>query len=74
MLEVLVRIVCAIMMVWMGYYVIKKIINGNNFVFNIKNISLVLTLIFFSVLLYSIEYTMLYSLTIFLLNFCPLLI
>lgn len=68
MLEVLVRIVCAIMMVWMGYYVIKKIINGNNFVFNIKNISLVLTLIFFSVLLYSIEYTMLYSLTIFLLN------
>ena len=40
MLEVLVRIVCAIMMVWMGYYVIKKIINGNNFVFNIKNIEI----------------------------------
>lgn len=68
MLEELSRIFCAMLMTLMGYYIIGKITSKKINIISFKNILLVIILIAFTVILYSIEYTMLYSLTIFLLN------
>lgn len=69
MLEVLVRVVCAILLTVTSYYIIKKILNEKSSQkISFKTVLLLLILIIFSVILYKIQYTSLYTITIFLLN------
>ena len=68
MLEVFVRIICAIIMTSTSFYIIKKIIGDNNEKISLKNIGYLLIIMILSVVLYKIQYTMIYSLTIYLIN------
>lgn len=69
MLEVLVRVVCAILLTVTSYYIIKKILNEKSSQkISCKIVLLLLILIIFSVISYKIQYTSLYTITIFLLN------
>ena len=68
MLEVCVRIICAIIMISTSFYIIKKIIGDNNEKISLKNIGYLLIIMILSVVLYKIQYTMIYSLTIYLIN------
>lgn len=68
MLEVCVRIICAIIMTSTSFYIIKKIIGDNNEKISLKNIGYLLIIMILSVVLYKIQYTMIYSLTIYLIN------
>lgn len=69
MLEAFTRIVCAILLTITSYYIIKKILNEKRSQkMSFKTILLLSILIFFSIILYKIQYTNLYTITIFLLN------
>ena len=69
MLEVSYKIVCSTIMTLISFYIIKKItINDNKIKLNLKLICHFLIIIFISVTLYPIEYTMIYSLTMYLIN------
>lgn len=69
MLGVLVRVVCAILLTVTSYYIIKKILNEKSSQkISCKTVLLLLILIIFSVISYKIQYTSLYTITIFLLN------
>ena len=65
MLEVCVRLICALIMSVFGFYVIKKITGSNDKLLNIKNMIYILILCSITVFLYRIQYTAIYSVTIF---------
>lgn len=65
MLEDCVRLVCALIMSIFGFYVIKKVTGSNNKLLSIKNIVYILVLCIVTVYLYRIQYTAVYSVTIF---------
>lgn len=65
MLEACVRLVCALIMSIFGFYVIKKVTGSNNKLLSIKNIVYILVLCIVTVYLYRIQYTAVYSVTIF---------
>lgn len=65
MLEVCVRLICALIMSVFGFYVIKKITGSNDKLLNIKNMIYILILCSITVFLYRIQYTAVYSVTIF---------
>lgn len=73
MLEVFVKIFCGVLMSITSYYIIKQILMVHKRkeykkVKIIKNIILLIILVTITVLLYKIQYTTLYTITIFLLN------
>ena len=68
MLEVFVRIICAIIMTMVGFYTLKKILNSNEKVTNIYNSSLLILLIILSSISFSKNYQSLYTITVFFLN------
>ena len=68
MLEVFIRIICAIIMTMVGFYTLKKILNSNQKVTNIYNSSLLILLIILSSISFSKNYQSLYTITVFFLN------
>ena len=68
MLEVFIRIICAIIMTMVGFYTLKKILNSNEKVTNIYNSSLLILLIILSSISFSKNYQSLYTITVFFLN------
>lgn len=68
MLEVFVRIIGATLMVSTGYYIISCITSNNKSRIEKKSIFLLLILSVFSILNYKTQYTIIYSISIFLLN------
>lgn len=73
MLEVFVKIFCGVLMSITSYYIVKQILmvrkrKEYKKVKIIKNIILLIILVTITVLLYKIQYTTLYTITIFLLN------
>lgn len=68
MLEVLSSVVSASIMAWLGYYIIKEITEPINDKTFYKKLFLILVFIIVSIVLHPIQYTGLYTITIFLLN------
>ena len=68
MLEVLVRFICAVLMIISGVYTISRITGNNLKKTNIKTYLLLLLLSIFTVLNYENQYNLLFSISIFLLN------
>ena len=68
MLEVFVRIIGATLMVSTGYYIISCITSNNKRKIDKKSIFLLFVLSVFSIFNYKIQYTIIYSISIFLLN------
>lgn len=68
MLEVLYSLFCSGVMVMTSCFIINKILNCKEFKVNVKTVGNILILLIFSMILHSIQYTMIYSLTIYLIN------
>lgn len=68
MLEVLYSLFCSGVMVITSCFIINKILNCKEFKVNVKTVGNILILLIFSMVLHSIQYTMIYSLTIYLIN------
>lgn len=68
MLEVLYSLFCSGVMLMTSCFIINKILNCKEFKVNVKTVGNILILLIFSMILHSIQYTMIYSLTIYLIN------
>ena len=68
MLEVLVRVICTVLMITTGCYIISNVTDRSLKKFDIKIITLLSILTVFTVLNYKVEYTIIFSISIFLLN------
>jgi len=67
-LEVLVRIICAFTMVMTSFYILNKILFSKKTKMSLKIAGNLLILLIFSIILYKIQYTMIYSLSMYLIN------
>lgn len=59
--------VCALIMSIAEFYVVKKLLNSDEKIFKIKNVILLLPIILFATMFYTIKYHIIYTLLIFLL-------
>ncbi len=68
MLEELYKIICSLIMIFTIFYIIKKILDEPHIHINVKIIGCLLISIIISVMLHRIQYTMIFSLTMYLIN------
>lgn len=68
MLEVLASFISASIMAWLGYYIVKEMTNYTKHEMLWKKGLLIIVFIIISIVLHPIQYTGLYTITIFLLN------
>ena len=68
MLEVFAKIICASMMSITGFYIIKRLLDGSNSIINIKTLVSLIILTTISLFIRPIQYTGLYTITIFIMN------
>ena len=68
MLEVYDDIICSALMSILGFYIIKKILNSDTKLFCFKSIGCLILLTVVAILFHNIQYTGIYTITVFLIN------